>query len=36
MVKKAHELRKLKEQYIVGTLIDMPFDKKNKLFIRTK
>lgn len=36
MIKKAYELKKLKEEYIVGTLIDMPFDKKNKLFIKAK
>lgn len=36
VIKKGTELKKLKEEYIVGTLIDMPFDKKNKLFIKTK
>jgi hypothetical protein len=34
--RKGMELKKFKEEYIIGTLIDMPFDKKNKLFIRTK
>lgn len=36
VLKKGSELKKFKEEYIVGTLIDMPFDKKNKLFIKTK
>lgn len=34
--RRTHELKKLKEEYIVGTLVDMPFDKKNRLFIRIK
>lgn len=36
VIRKGGELKKLKEEYIVGTLVDMPFDKKNKLFIKTK